>query len=227
MPLRSILQRPPITIDEEADAKKSAHGRVIVIDDDAGLRDAFSELLSLEGYACECFGSGLEFLASLAEAEPVFGGPCCVVCDVKMPGMDGLALQQRLLDEQDTPFILMSGLSGAEEASSAFRAGAFDFLVKPISAADFLTVIERALNRSRTAQQQQVLDHDLSRRVDLLTSRELQVVREVVTGRTNQEIASSMNIALRTVKLYRQRAMEKLEAASLADLVRLADAAGL
>lgn len=208
-------------------AARCAQGRVIVIDDDADWRDAIASALDLEGYAWESHASALSFLAARHEQEPVFPGPCCILCDVRMPGMDGLELQRQLLAQTATPFLLISGESGAREAATAFRAGALDFLTKPVALDTLLEAIDRALVVSRERQRRDETLAQMRRRVAQLTPRELRVVRLVVEGRTNPEIAATMNVALRTAKLYRQRALDKLGASKLADLVRMTDALGI
>jgi FixJ family two-component response regulator len=216
-----------VTVDDEREAMRCSKGRVILIDDDHGFLDSLDQLLHMEGYATESYQSAMEFLGTLKSQEPVFDGPSCLVCDVKMPDLDGLSLQQLLVEQLDMPFILMSGLSGPREASLAFRKGALDFLVKPFLVEEFLSVVDRAIEQSRKVRLGQKQQQALSERVGTLTERERFVVQQVVHGQTNIDIAQRMNVALRTVKLYRQRAMEKLGAENLADLVRLADAAKL
>ncbi len=217
--------RPPVTVEEERLAQRCAQGRVIVIDDDADWCDAIASALDLEGYAWESHASALAFLS--AQPQPAFPGPCCILCDVRMPGMDGLELQRRLLEQTTTPFLLISGESGAREAAMAFRAGALDFLTKPVALDKLLEAIERALAVSRERQRRAETMAEMRQRVARLTPRELHVVRLVVAGQTNPEIATTMHVALRTAKLYRQRAIEKLGVGTLADLVRMADALGI
>lgn len=223
----SRLNRTPVTVEEERMAERCAQGRVIVIDDDADWRDAIASALELEGYAWESHASALSFLSSRQPAQPAFPGPCCFLCDVRMPGMDGLELQTRLLAETTTPFLLISGESGAREAATAFRAGALDFLTKPVALDKLLEAIDRALAVSRERRSRAEMLAEMASRVSQLTPRELRVVRLVVEGLTNPEIAATMNVALRTAKLYRQRAIEKLGVSRLADLVRMADALGI
>lgn len=226
MPLRPI-KTTIVTVDDERDAVRCSKGRVILIDDDPELLDSLGQLLCMEGYAIERHKSAVDFLDAMKNQPPVFDGPICLICDVKMPDMDGLSLQKLMAEKMDIPFILMSGLSGPREASLAFKTGALDFLVKPFSVEELLSAVVRAIEHSRAARQGQKLQQALFERVQTLTARERFVAQQVAQGRTNLDIAESMNIALRTVKLYRQRAMEKLGAESLADLIRLADAAKL
>jgi two-component system, LuxR family, response regulator FixJ len=207
--------------------ERCAKGRVILIDDDRDVLDALRALLDLEGYACETHASATAYLEVLQYNRPSFPGPVCILCDVRMPGLDGLELQRQLAGHDAQPLVMMSGASGAAEAAQAFRGGAVNFLVKPIDATALLAAVEEALAMSATRQQQRAEAADVRRRIALLTARERVVAKRVVAGRTNQEIADELGIALRTVKLYRQRALEKLGASHLVDMVRIADLGGL
>lgn len=222
-----IKHRHAITASDEKLAARCAHGRVVLIDDEPEILAAFAALLELEGYACEIFSSPLAYLQVLNYNRPCFPGPCCVLCDVKMPELDGLELQRRLAALDDTPLVLMSGASGAHEVASAFRAGALDFLIKPIDSEVLLAAIAKALAVSTERQQQHIRERALALRIGSLTEREREIARHVAAGQTNPEIAATLGIALRTVKLHRQRALEKLGASGTADLVRIADEAGL
>ena len=219
--------RLPVTVAELGLAEQCAKGRVILIDDDPEVLSALDSLIMQEGYACEPYPSALAYLQVLGEQRPHFAGPTCLLCDVKMPGLDGLELQQRLLQQVYTPVLLVSGASGAQEAASAFRAGALDFLVKPIDMHDLLSAVAKALGVSteRRTRQQRALS--LASRIASLTPREREVARQVAQGLTNPTIAAQLGLALRTVKLHRQNAMEKLGASHTAELVRMADEGGL
>lgn len=197
---------------------------MVLIDDDAEIRHAYATLIELDGYACEPHASARAFLATLAENRPRFPGPCCVISDVSMPEMDGLELQRELARYRDAPLILVSGSSGAAEAATGFRAGALDFLVKPIDAEVLRATVARALVVSAERRRERTWRAALTARVATLTSREREVVRQVAQGQTNPRIAQKLGISERTVKLYRQRGMEKLGAATLVDFVRLVDA---
>ncbi len=212
-----------VTVHDEELAQRCARGRVVLIDDDTEILEALSALIEMAGYACETYSSGLLYLQVLAYNRPQFPGPCCVVCDVKMPGMDGLELQRRLSKLDDTPLLIMSGASGIEEAIAAFRSGVLDFFTKPIEADTLLNAVAQALAISTERQQRGQHRRRLATRMAGLTPRERSIARRVVQGHTNPVIAQELGIALRTVKLHRQRAMEKLGADNLAELVRLAD----
>lgn len=225
------MKRRPVAmalnIFEQEHAARCLKGRVVVIDDDPTIVMALAALLELEGYACETHASAEAYLQVLNYNRPSFSGPHCVLSDLMMPGMNGLELQARLAALGDTPLLLMSGGSGVNEAVSGFRGGALDFLVKPIEADTLLAAVAHALDVSRERQRVQQRKSELAARKDSLTERELSVARLVAQGRINAEIAQDMGIALRTVKFHRQRVMEKLHAQTVADLVRIADEAGL
>lgn len=212
-----------VTVDDEVLASRCAKGRVTLIDDDPEILLALSALLEFEGLACDCYASATAYLQELAKPQLTFPGPVCVLCDVNMPELTGLDLQKKLQTLQDTPLLLMSGVSGAQEAASAFRAGAVDFLVKPIDATTLLGAIYRALELSTLRQCENAHKALLSQRAQSLTEREHEVLTLVAQGMTNQAIAEALKIALRTVKLHRQRGMEKLQTATTADLVRIMD----
>lgn len=215
--------RRPVTVDEEQLAKRCARGRVVIIDDDGEILAALSALMDLESYACETYVSAADYLNMLTYNRPVFPGPACVLCDVKMPEIDGLELLRRLTELDDTPLVLMSGASSAHDVAKGFRGGALDFLVKPMDADTLLATVGRALAVSAQRQQERSRQTDLARRVAALTPRERDIARRIASGQTNPEVAQALGIALRTVKLHRQRALEKLGADSLPKLVRLAD----
>jgi two-component system response regulator FixJ len=219
--------RRQVTVVEEKLAARCARGRIVVIDDDAEILTALTALIELEGYACESYGSALAYLQMLNYNRPCFPGPCCLLCDVKMPELDGLELQRRLATLDDTPLLLMSGASGAQEAANAFRAGALNFLVKPIDAEVLLAALAEALAVSVERQQCQLRQSTLAVRIASLTEREREIARRVAAGQTNPAIAVELGIALRTVKLHRQRAMEKIGASGAMELVRIASEGAL
>lgn len=219
--------RRPITFSDEQLAARCARGRVVIIDDDAEVLAALAVLVEMEGYACEIYPSAVDYLHVLNYNRPCFPGPSCVLCDVKMPELDGLELQSRLAALDDTPLLLISGASGAFEAASAFRAGAVDFLIKPVDADTLLSAIAQALVVSTERQMQRIRQSALAERIATLTMRERDIASRVAAGQSNPVIAQELDIALRTVKLHRQRAMEKIGAHGVADLVRIADEGGL
>lgn len=201
--------------------ERCLRGRVVVIDDDAAILDAFRNLIHLEGYACETYESASAYLQVLSYNQPLHPGPVCVLCDVKMPEIDGLQLQARLNELGEVPLVLMSGASGAQEAVSAFRAGAIDFLIKPIDADHLLDTLSRTLEISRNRHQDSTRRQQVSNLLARLSERELEVARLVGTGMTNLGISLELNISLRTVKFHRQRVFEKLMISGVPELVRL------
>lgn len=219
--------RKVVTVDDGKLAARCALGRVVIIDDDSEFLSALASLIELEGYACETYASALGYLQVVRYNRPCFPGPCCVLCDVRMPELNGLELQARLAELDDTPLLLMSGLSGVQEAVSAFRAGALDFLIKPVDAEILLAAVSKALTASTERQHQRGRRTDLAARIATLTERERDIARRVVAGQTNPAIAEELGISLRTVKRYRQRAMEKVGAGGTVELVHIADEGGL
>jgi FixJ family two-component response regulator len=213
-------RQPPDTSIDRAPVRGSP-GHVVVIDDDPDILDAFCRLIELEGHRCEPHSSARAFLDSLkprAQADP---RPLCVLCDVNLPEMDGLQLQVLLRDEGDVPIILMSGSSGAREAVSGFRAGAVDFLIKPIDADQLLAAIKKALALSAERQLQRRRRQAVSARLAMLSDRELSVARLVASGLTNLGIGLELGISERTVKFHRQHITEKLAISGTTELVRL------
>ncbi|NCA69807.1 MAG: response regulator transcription factor [Sphingobacteriia bacterium] len=215
--------RLPITAEEHRLAERCARGRIVVIDDDPEILAALSALFELEHYACETYDSALAYLRASTAEPPCFPGPCCLLCDVRLPELDGLELQRCLAGHDEIPILLMSGSSGAPEAISAFRAGALDFLIKPLDDRVLLGAISRALALSAERQCQAAHRRELSARLATLTQRELEVARRVVQGQRNLRIAEAMGIGLRTVKRYRSQVMAKLQAETLVDLIRRLD----
>jgi two-component system response regulator FixJ len=220
---QSKLFRHFLTPFEQEFAERCAHGLVVIIDDDPEILAALAALIKFEGYACKTYTSAITYLQILKDKRPSFPGPCCLLCDVKMPELDGLELQQRLAKLDDTPMLLMSGGSGAPEVVNAFHAGAVDFLIKPIDADDLLAAVAKALLMSTERQRLQEQNISLTTCIKTLTARERDIVQRVAAGQTNPAIAEEIGVALRTVKLYRKRALEKLGIVKTVDLLRIAD----
>lgn len=197
-------------------------GLVLIIDDDPEILDAFSGLLLMESYECLTFTCASTFLRFFQDGKLPVNTPVCILCDVKMPKLNGLELQQKLLAKTSCcPLILMSGQSGAQEAVSAFRAGAFDFLIKPIDASQMLSVIAKAMAYSDNAKNAQSERFHVQRKLSTLSEREREVAERVASGMTNLGIALELGISVRTVKFHRQRVLEKLEVVGATGLVRL------
>jgi two-component system response regulator FixJ len=191
---------------------------VYIIDDQQAVRDALAEMLRLFGYSVESFASADAFLARVSTA-----AAGCIVADVRMPGMDGIELVRELARRRVAlPVVLISGHADVPMAVAAIKAGAEDFIEKPIDDAHLLAAINRCLARALDSlSRDQSLD-DLRERFERLTPRETEVMDLVVEGFTSQAIALRLGISQRTVESYRVQIMEKMQAASVAVLVRRA-----
>lgn len=201
----------------------SGSGTVFVIDDDASFLKSLTRLLCAVGYIVHPFQSPEEFLEQLS---PDMSG--CIVADLQMPGMDGLKLQQALAKTiNPLPIIFLTGQGDIPSTVSAMRSGAEDFLTKRAPKEDLLAAIGRALERDRIERTNRSHLHDLRRRLDVLSERELEVLSHVVRGKMNKEIAADLNINERTVKLHRTNITRKLKVHSVAELTSLAAEAGL
>lgn len=190
---------------------------IFIVEDDQSVRDALGLLLGLRGYPVAMFADAESFLEAY---RPAWCG--CLLIDIRMPGMDGLMLQKRLLDAGcKIPVIVMTGHGNVESARDAFRAQAVDFLEKPIDHAKLMSAIEEAFIRQNTTQGEEKLRTDFDRLLASLTPREKEVMDLVVTGRHNREIAETLGISTRTVEVHKARMMAKLGVDGVPDLVRL------
>lgn len=217
--------RQVVTIHDQRDAARHARGHVSVIDDDEAVRSAVSAILRHEGYAVAEFASASEFLVFEDEAAPMFPGPRCLLLDVKMPGASGLELQQRLVERKRMmPILFMSGGSSAAEAVQAMKGGAMDFLIKPFDDAQLLVAVAGALAKCVADEQASLSSLEVVQRFASLSAREAQIARLVSAGLLNQQIATELGIAERTVKLHRMHMMRKLGAANVIELIRILDA---
>ena len=192
---------------------------VCVIDDDDSLRIAISRLLKAAGYEVRTYASAGEFLLDTPST-----GPACLLLDVQMPGPSGLDLQQALEKrERPLPIVFLTGHGDIPMSVRAMRAGATDFLTKPVKREVLLAAVQAALARDaeRRAGSEQL--RLVRSRFETLTARERVVFGHVVSGLLNKQIAGEMGCSIRTVKIHRARAMEKMQAGSLADLVRAAE----
>ena len=197
--------------------------RVYVVDDDPLVRTALELRLEAMGHAPIGFASALEFLRTARSLQPG-----CVILDVRMPGIDGLAVQARLKDERlDFPIVMLTGYADVGVAVRAMKAGALDFLEKPVSEPAISDTLQRAARQLARGQAQR--DNAESARAALarLTPRERDVFDGLVAGLRNKAIARRLGISPRTVELHRIRVMDKTEVSGLSDLVRLALAAGI
>src|ERR1700756_5433985 len=190
---------------------------VFVVDDDAAVRQGLRFMLRAAGYSVEAFPSAHSFLE---DYDPRREG--CLLLDVQMPHMSGLDLQQRLnLRAWRIPVIFITGHGTVPLAIAAMKAGAFDFIEKPLREDALLESIERALHWNDRAYEERLERATLRGRVDLLTPREREVFELVAVGEPNKVIARHLGISFRTVELHRARIVEKLQARSLSDLIRM------
>jgi FixJ family two-component response regulator len=194
-----------------------------IVDDDQSVRKGLARLVKAAGYRVEVFASAREFLARPQQEEP-----CCLLLDLRMPGLTGLELQEALATAgRQMSIVFISGHGDVVGSVRAMKGGAIDFLTKPVDARELLGAIERGVAKASTAQREHVRAMDLQGRLETLTVREAQVFALVVTGMLNKQIAAELGIVEKTVKVHRARVMEKMRAGSLAELVRLADRAGI
>ena len=200
------------------------NGTVMVIDDDAAVREAVHSLLRSVGFDAEMYGSLAEFTArgGLPDA------PCCLVLDVRLPGVSGLDFQADLKRRGvSVPIIFITGHGDIPMSVQAMKSGAIEFLAKPFRDQDLLDAIQQALERSRKAREQLAATEELRGRFALLTPREREVMERVVAGLLNKQIGAELGTSETTVKIHRHQVMEKMGADSLPELVRMADRLGI
>jgi len=200
-----------------------AEPTVFVVDDDPSVRRATERLVRSVGFNVQTFGSAKEFTEH-ARVE----GPACLVLDVHLPGLSGLDLQRQLADAGvQIPIIFITGRGSIPMSVRAMKAGAVEFLTKPTRSRDLLAAIRAAIERDRASHQARHQLDALRERYARLTAREREVMTLVVAGRLNKQIASKVATSERTIKFHRAHIMEKMEAESVAELVRMAGQLGL
>jgi FixJ family two-component response regulator len=197
---------------------------VFVVDDDPGVVKALARLLRANGYAVQTFTSPQEFLG---KHNPSIPG--CALLDVSMPGIDGLELQRALVASKDTcrPIIFLTGKGDIPTSVRAMKAGAVDFLTKPANDVEILAAIARAADQDSRARRDFTELEVIKRKIATLTPREREVLRHVVAGRLNKQIAGDLGTVEKTVKVHRGRMMVKMGVRTVADLVRLAEKVGI
>jgi FixJ family two-component response regulator len=207
---------------ETADGRPSPS--VFIVDDDAAVRRALSRLIKSAGYRLNAFGSAREFLASDSRSQ----SPACLILDVRLPDLNGLDLQKELHEANaNLPIVFITGHGNIPMTVKAMKSGAVDFLLKPVHETDLLRAIEQGLARAADEDAQREEIDSIQSRIDTLTPRENEVMRLVVKGWLNKQIAFELGTAEKTIKVHRARVMDKMDVDSLAELVRLAARAGI
>jgi FixJ family two-component response regulator len=199
--------------------KSSVIPTVFIIDDDRGMRQSMQDLVESVGLRAESFATGEEFLKRKRTNDP-----SCLVLDVRLPQMSGLDFQRQLAETGvQIPIIFVTAHGDVPMSVRALKSGAVEFLTKPFRDQDLLDAIQQALQRDRAARDRQAEIHDLQERYHALTAREREVMTLVVSGMLNKQIASEIGASEATVKIHRGHVMQKMQAGSIVDLVRMAD----
>ena len=188
-----------------------------VVDDDPSTRKYLSELISTVNYKAKIYDSAANFLESYKE-----DGVGCLILDLRLPGISGLDLQQQLATNNiDLPVIMITGYGDVPTAVEAMKAGVLDFIEKPFSAQFLLDRVHNAVTKHKTDREQKVVQEDILTRINSLTNREKEVMQYVVKGSQNKDIANKLGISIKTVEVHRANVMDKMQAKSIADLVRM------
>jgi FixJ family two-component response regulator len=196
---------------------------VFVVDDEKAVRKSLARLIKSVGLNVQAFSSAREFL----ESDPS-DSPSCLVLDVRMPGLSGLDLQNELDNVgYNIPIIFITGYGDIPMSVRTMKRGATDFLIKPVNEQDLLDAIHRAIEKDKQTRRERGEIRAIQQRVDSLTPREREVFSLVVTGMLNKQIAHDLGMSEKTVKVHRSRVMDKMQAGSLAELVKLALKVGI
>ncbi len=196
---------------------------VCVVDDDQSVRRSLRRLFRSAGYAAETFASAEDYLA-----REIFKGPICLALDVRMPGLNGLELQKTLESRGACEqIVFITGHNDVPTCTQAMKNGAVDFLMKPFDGSELIEAVKRALGRGADDLRKRNERREARGRIDKLTPREFEVLRFVVTGLLNKQIAAELHTAEKTIKVHRGRVMQKLGVSSVPDLVRVSERAGV
>ena len=194
-----------------------------IVDDDQSVRRSLQRLIKSAGYAAETFASAEDYLT-----REIFEGPICLVLDVRMPGLNGLDLQAALeLRGMGEQIVFLTGHADVPTCKQAMKNGAVDFLMKPFDDTELISAIERALARGEDCLRKRGERREARGRIDKLTPREFEVLRFVIIGLLNKQIAAELCTAEKTIKVHRGRVMQKLGVSSVPDLVRISQRAGV
>lgn len=191
---------------------------VFIVDDDARMREALTELLASIGWRAAAFGSAGEYLSF--QRPPL---PACLILDVELPDINGLDFQKQISEGDHPPIVFLTGHGDIPSSVRAIKHGAVDFLTKPFTEQGLLAAIQSAIERDRIAREERAEIETLQRRLASLTRREREVLPLVVSGLLNKQAAAKLGISEVTLQIHRSKIMQKMEAASLADLVRFAE----
>jgi FixJ family two-component response regulator len=196
---------------------------VFLVDDDASVLKGLRRLLAAAGFEVAAFESPQQFLERFDAS-----APGCLVLDLAMPGLNGMELQQELAARGSTlPIVFLTGHGDVPTSVQAMKRGAADFLTKPVDEKDLLAAIQSAFEKGRALRKDRAEAAEVERRLATLTPREREVLEHIVSGKRNKQVAGELGTVEKTVKVHRARVMEKMQARSLAELVRLAERAGI
>lgn len=194
---------------------------IYIIDDDASIRDMLEMMVASVGHESRSFADGASFLEAFED------GHGCILLDIRMPGMSGMVVQEKLNELNTmTPVIFITGHGDIAMAVEAMQKGAFDFMEKPFREFELLEKIDKAVAQDKEQRSDLTKQHEIKERIESLTKRELEIMRLVAKGHANKVIAIDLNIAQGTVEIHRSRIMNKMKARSLAQLMRMLMVAG-